>query len=110
MVAYKLQEMIRNHPQISKKLPQKAWEWENERVGTIHTFQGKEADIVVLVLGAPLESSAGARHWAGYSPNLLNVAVTRAKRRIYVIGNYRAWKNEGSFGVLARVVQVLGSL
>ncbi len=105
IVAYKLREMIRNHPRISKKLPQKAWEWVSERVGTIHTFQGKEADTVVLVLGAPLESSAGARHWAGGSPNLLNVAVTRAKRRIYVIGNYRAWKNEGSFSVLVRALQ-----
>lgn len=106
IVSYKLREMIRNNRQISKQLPQKAWEWVNERVGTIHTFQGKEADTVVLVLGAPLESSAGARRWAGGSPNLLNVAVTRAKRRLYVVGNYRAWKNEGSFGVLARTLQV----
>ena len=102
IVSYKLREMIRNNHQMFKQLPQRVWEWTNERVGTIHTFQGKEADTVVLVLGAPLESSAGARRWAGGSPNLLNVAVTRAKRRIYVIGSYRVWRNEGSFGVLAR--------
>ena len=110
IVFYKLREMIRNNHQISGRLPQKAWEWTNERVGTIHTFQGKEADTVVLVLGAPMEFSVGARRWAGGSPNLLNVAVTRAKRRIYVIGNYRAWKNEGSFSVLARAIQLKENL
>ncbi|MCL6591966.1 MAG: hypothetical protein K6U80_18705 [Firmicutes bacterium] len=110
IVSYKLREIIRKNQQISKRMPQKAWEWANERVGTIHTFQGKEADTVVLVLGAPLESSAGARRWAGGSPNLLNVAVTRAKRRIYVIGNYRVWKNEGSFSVLARSLQLRENL
>jgi hypothetical protein len=106
IVSGKLREMIRNNHQIATRLPQKAWEWTSERVGTIHTFQGKEADTVVLVLGAPMEFSAGARHWAGGSPNLLNVAVTRAKRRIYVIGNCRAWKNEGSFEVLARALEI----
>jgi hypothetical protein len=110
IVSYKLREIIRNNHQISKRLPQKAWEWTNERVGTIHTFQGKEADTVVLVLGAPLEFSAGARRWAGGSPNLLNVAVTRAKRRIYVIGNHRVWKNEGHFSILARSLQLRENL
>lgn len=106
MVALKLRELIRNDETISKRLPQKAWEWTNERVGTIHTFQGKEADTVVLVLGALLASSAGARRWAGGNPNLLNVAVTRAKRRIYVIGNHEAWKNEGYFKYLASSLPV----
>lgn len=106
MVAFKLRELIRSDEIISKRLPQKAWEWTNERVGTIHTFQGKEADTVVLVLGAPLASSGGARRWAGGNPNLLNVAVTRAKRRIYVIGNHEAWKNEGYFKYLASSLPV----
>lgn len=101
IIQNRLREIIRHNHPISQRLSQNPWEWTNERIGTIHTFQGKEADAVVLVLGAPNESSAGARRWAGSSVNLLNVAVTRAKRRIYVIGNYRAWRNEGYFKVLA---------
>ncbi len=60
--------------------------------GTVHTFQGKEAEIVFLVLGtAPGQAGAGARAWASGKPNLLNVAITRAKCRLYVIGNAREW-------------------
>ena len=50
-----------------------------ERVGTIHTVQGREAEAVIFVLGAPNADQTGARAWAGKEPNLLNVAVTRAK-------------------------------
>ena len=78
--------------------------WVQERVGTVHTFQGKEAEAVVLVLGAPHEAHAGARHWAGSSPNLLNVAVSRAKQRLYVIGNRDAWKDAGVFRKLATTI------
>jgi len=68
--------------------------------GTIHTAQGKQADVVVLVLGSA-PGSVGARKWAASKPNLLNVAVSRAKRRLYVIGDRRAWSKEQYFDVLA---------
>ncbi|MCE3230539.1 MAG: helicase related protein [Alphaproteobacteria bacterium] len=59
-------------------------------IGTIHTTQGKEADVVILVLGGNPEKP-GAKKWASQEPNLLNVAVTRAKRRFYIIGNQEEW-------------------
>ncbi|MCS7550506.1 AAA domain-containing protein [Pseudomonas aeruginosa] len=64
--------------------------------GTIHTMQGKEAPVVIMVLGGNTEGS-GARDWAVSEPNLLNVAATRAKRRFYVIGDRSDWQNRALF-------------
>jgi superfamily I DNA and/or RNA helicase len=63
-------------------------EWLGSHVGTVHTFQGKESEMVIFVLGG---KTAGARSWSASRPNIINVAVTRAKRRLYVIGNVGAW-------------------
>ena len=73
------------------------WRWINERVGTVHTAQGREAEAVILALGAPHPTQTGARGWAGGRPNLLNVAVTRAKEAIYVVGNRQLWREAGLF-------------
>lgn len=75
--------------------------WVRERVGTVHTVQGREAEAVIFVLGAPLPQQAGARGWAGGQPNLLNVAVTRAKEALYVVGSRERWRTAGVFSVLA---------
>ncbi|HEY3568411.1 MAG TPA: AAA domain-containing protein [Thermoanaerobaculia bacterium] len=72
-------------------------QWVYERIGTVHTFQGKEAEAVILVLGAPAPGQTGARGWAGGRPNLLNVAVSRAKERLYVVGNRNLWRQAGLF-------------
>lgn len=64
--------------------------------GTIHTMQGKEAPVVIMVLGGN-SGSPGARNWAVSEPNLLNVAATRAKRRFYVIGDINDWKHRKLF-------------
>ncbi|MFH9424395.1 DEAD/DEAH box helicase [Streptomyces sp. NPDC017529] len=71
------------------------------RVGTVHTAQGKEADVVIIILGTRPDA-AGSRRWAAAKPNLLNVAVSRAKRRLIVIGNHESWHGQRHFSVLAR--------
>ncbi|MGV2622909.1 UNVERIFIED_CONTAM: AAA domain-containing protein [Halobacillus marinus] len=64
-------------------------------VGTVHTFQGKEAKIVYFVLGADSNSSGAAR-WAVSEPNMMNVAATRAKEEFYIIGNKKLYGSLGS--------------
>ncbi|HEV2478682.1 MAG TPA: AAA domain-containing protein [Puia sp.] len=73
--------------------------------GTIHTFQGREADMVILVLGT-LQHSKKARDWVAASPNILNVAITRARHRIYVIGNYKTWSAHRYFDYLSQVLPI----
>jgi superfamily I DNA and/or RNA helicase len=80
--------------------------WLRERVGTIHTFQGKEAEAVVAILGAPIAAQQGARRWACATPNILNVMVSRARRRLYVVGSRAAWGSVGKCQVLAAALPV----
>lgn len=75
--------------------------WPFERVGTVHTVQGREAEGVIFVLGATLPQQTGARGWAGGRPNLINVAVTRAKEALYVVGNRQLWREAGLFKELS---------
>ncbi|UPG87628.1 AAA domain-containing protein [Luteibacter aegosomatis] len=64
--------------------------------GTIHTMQGKESAVVIMVMGGHADAP-GARDWAVAEPNLLNVAATRAKRRFYVIGDQDDWRHRNLF-------------
>ncbi|WP_338527874.1 AAA domain-containing protein [Bacillus sp. MAG717A] len=64
-------------------------------VGTVHTFQGREAKIVYFVLGADSNSS-GAAKWAVSAPNIMNVAATRAKEEFYIIGDKKLYASLGS--------------
>jgi uncharacterized coiled-coil protein SlyX len=73
------------------------------RVGTVHTAQGKEADVLVLVLGGN-PRSPGAKSWAAAKPNLVNVAVSRAKKRLYVVGNREQWAKQKHFATLAELL------
>lgn len=60
--------------------------WLKDNIGTVHTFQGKEAKVVIYMLGCQSEGSAnGAIKWV--NANNVNVAFTRAKEYVYVIGD-----------------------
>lgn len=100
VVARELREML-GASDVVRRVCERPWEWTRERVGTVHTFQGREAEAVFLVLGAPDPSQTGARNWAAHPPNLANVAVSRAKEVIYVVGNRDLWSKHGSFRVLS---------
>lgn len=60
-------------------------------VGTIHAFQGKENDTVILMLGAQHPKHAASRYGMTKKSNVLNVAVSRAKKNLYVIGSKEKW-------------------
>lgn len=104
IVADNLRRVIRESGVLRSILPEDdIWKWTIERVGTVHTVQGREAEAVIFVLGAPKPMQTGARGWAGGRPNLLNVAVTRAKEALYVIGNRELWHEAGHFRRITHV-------
>ena len=65
-------------------------DWLEDNIGTVHTFQGKEANVVIYMLGCQSDGSAnGAIKWV--NANNVNVAFTRAKEYVYVIGDATKW-------------------
>lgn len=103
-VADGLRRLLRENQALAAAVPD-IDRWVFERVGTIHTVQGREAEAVIFVLGAPNPDQHGARTWAGREPNLLNVAVTRAKEALYVVGNRELWRTAGVFADLDREIE-----
>jgi len=73
--------------------------WVEKSIGTVHTFQGKEADIVYFVTGTD-DQTDGAANWSCIKPNLLNVAATRAKKEFYVVGDLERFQSKQYYDVI----------
>jgi hypothetical protein len=91
---------------VRQKGRERGWSLASEdRIGTVHKTQGKESDVVILLLGSDPRRD-GARRWAaGERPNLINVAVSRAKRRLYVIGDRDCWSKQKHTATLASALE-----
>ncbi len=71
----------------------------NVTVATIETFQGDERDIIVLSLVVNPNCRSGLLWYLNRESFLLNVAVTRAKSTLYVVGNFDFCKsNRDAYG------------
>ncbi|WP_016697306.1 caspase, EACC1-associated type [Actinoalloteichus spitiensis] len=68
------------------------------RVGTVHTFQGGERDAVVFSLVAGESMSPGAINWVNSQLNLWNVAITRARSHLVLVGDRDFWRQRGGTG------------
>ena len=79
--------------EINQKLPS---EFTNRiTANTVHAFQGDEKDIIIYSLVVTNNSPKTKIHWIDYGvPNLVNVAVTRARTTLYVVGNREYIQNQ----------------
>lgn len=71
--------------EISKRLTAHGLEKDEITVGTVHTLQGAEREMVIF---SPVYSSpSSGRMFFDRSPNMLNVAVSRARDHFLIFGN-----------------------
>ncbi|MEG3168063.1 DEAD/DEAH box helicase [Sphingomonas sp. LB3N6] len=107
IVAQEIRRRLDQEGSLLSTLGLEGREWLRDRVGTVHTVQGREAETVILVLGAPAASQGGARAWAASTPNILNVAVSRAKQNLYVVGSHGAWRGVGHASEMSHQLTLL---
>lgn len=73
-----------------------------QKIGTVHAFQGAEYE--VMIFSPVIHSTADSSSFINKSPNLLNVAISRAKQIFIMVGNET--KITTSAGYLHMIYQV----
>jgi hypothetical protein len=71
---------------------------------TIHRFQGRECDVVILDLvdAAPMRPSA----LLADAPNLLNVSISRARGKLVIVADVAYFEAAGRGGIVAAMLRV----
>jgi len=72
-------------------------------VGTAHRFQGDEKDIIIFSPAVSSGVKSGTLAWIDSTSQLLNVAITRAKTAVIVVGDKKTCLK--AKGVLSELVQ-----
>jgi len=68
------------------------------QLGTVHTFQGGERDVMVLSLVAAANGAPRRFDWIDQQRELWNVAITRARSHLVVVGDEALWERRGGVG------------
>lgn len=68
---------------------------EKEAIGTVHTFQGSERRVIIL--STKVCRQRDNISWFDRDPNLLNVAVSRARELFVLVGNLHLLEAKGSY-------------
>jgi len=91
------------HEEISQLTPAELLEKHNVKILTAHKFQGSEKDIMIFSLVLASRGNGSSDRWYNIYPQILNVALSRAKYLLYIVGD----KNfcYGRTGVLKRLVE-----
>jgi len=71
-------------------------------VDTAHGFQGDERDVMIMSLCAGPDLPPGSRAFLRETPNLMNVAVSRARAVLHIVGN-QSWAARSGIPHLERL-------
>lgn len=82
---------FRNQADLLKLEIEKA-NLKNVEVGTIHTFQGDEKDHIYISTAINKNSGTKTFDWIKNNKELINVATTRAKKKLIVVCDYKELK------------------
>ncbi|WP_456436022.1 DEAD/DEAH box helicase [Thermovibrio ammonificans] len=94
---YKKSEIVVITPYVKQeKLLQKSLKQllSKERIGTVHKFQGQEALVVIM---STVVQEGDSTSFIDAKPNLLNVAISRAKHLFIMVGSEKALKGTKYF-------------
>lgn len=101
-VIVELKKMVLANKKLIELYGESVEKWCENCCGTVHKFQGKESNEVIFLLGCD-NKATGAVNWV--KSNILNVAVTRAKYRIYIVGDSKLWTKSEIFRVAYDLIQ-----
>ena len=88
---------------ISKSTPTELLEKHNVKILTAHKFQGSEKDIMIFSLVLASRGNGNSDRWYNIYPQILNVALSRAKYLLYIVGDKNFCYRRT--GVLQRLVK-----
>jgi hypothetical protein len=78
------------------------------RIGNVHTYQGSEADIIVFSPVVSEGADVRAAEWISNEEGLLNVALTRARKVLHIVGDKKYCEQiPGPLGELAKFTDQL---
>ena len=83
----------------------------NIKVGTIHAFQGQQEDYIIFSQVIDSLKPAYLSNFIGGKCNLLNVAITRAKKQFIFVGNLEcAFKSNNYLAKLINYIEQVGEI
>jgi hypothetical protein len=74
------------YKELFSKLPQELMD--KVKVDTVHKYQGDEKDIIIFSPVISDNATVGKAMFLSRNEYLINVAITRAKSSLYIVGNY----------------------
>ncbi|TLM69243.1 MAG: DUF559 domain-containing protein [Deltaproteobacteria bacterium] len=99
------------HAEAIQEMLEKEGLLKNILVGTAHSFQGDERDVMIFspVVSKGITDAAAA--WVEKPPNLINVAVTRAREALFLVGDLACCRQQpGILGKLAAYAEEVETL
>lgn len=74
---------------VKQKFDDKAFR-ERIRIGTVHSFQGSESDLLIFDLVDARNMKVGRLFWQEEGERLVNVAISRATGKLIIVGDIKA--------------------